>query len=158
MGHVVAAHRVDVEFFINHKVLGGPLALPPGIRLSDLLNGMCARPSQGDDFIEFVRTLDSGAKENPVSYVRRAAIQFAAVLGHDVARGTGTSGNVKSYPVVPKSARRFAIQLESYELSGGIHCAGGQDVLGLMNGPAPFLPLTDVTIVCDNRLPGSRPF
>jgi hypothetical protein len=53
---------------------------------------------------------------------------------------------------------RVSIELPGYSLDGTMHCSPGRTIRDVLDENTMFLPMTEVTIIRDNRVYGSRPF
>jgi hypothetical protein len=155
--------EIDVELFAGPEVLYGRLTCPTGSRLSDLLNDSLPTEREArSTFLEFLlkpRPGDFEPGENEArEYIRKSAIDLLAISDGDVGRKTGNSGRRNAHLFQKKSPVRVVLQLGTFTLIGDIHRSPGQTVHDVLNDDAQFLPLTDVTMVRDSLIYGTRPF
>jgi hypothetical protein len=151
---------VPVEFYIGPQILSGYLPVAAGRRLLDILNMISDldRDVQSE-YIGF--TSDSGGPggEAPqVRYVRKLSVGLAALSDPELARGAGAKVSTGLYPRVEKAGVRVSIELPGYSLDGTMHCSPGRTIRDVLDEDTMFLPMTEVTIIRDNRVYGSRPF
>ncbi len=143
-------------------MISSEVCCPAGLRLLDFLNGSNPlRQSVRGDFLELVvLRADHGDALHlpPIEYVRKGAIQFAALTDADGGRGAGTGGAPKAYPFVRKSRATVSLELPDYTLIGSVHCGQGQTAQDVLNDGGPFLPLTEVIIASQDGFYGTRPF
>lgn len=143
--------EIRVCVHLDVQTITGNISLPRGKRLSDLLNGATVgQTEQNTVFLELTDVIISRAdgteEKTPTSFINKAAIQLLTTLDEDLARGIGVKDSPKQYPYVHKSAVRAKMSMPSYELSGDVHCAGGQRAPQLLEDRFMFLPLTDARI------------
>jgi hypothetical protein len=155
--------EVSVELYAGPEVLCGRLTCPAGARLSDLLNDSASVDGQArSTFLEFAPTPKANEpeprEEGSREYIRKSVIDLLTVSDRDLGRRTGTTGLQSAPWFRKKSPARVIIQLGTYTLIGDIHCNADQTVHDVLNDDAQFLPLTDVTMVRDSLVYGTRPF
>lgn len=151
---------VEVEFFVGPQVLSGYLAISTGRRLLDLLNRLGDHERDvNSDYIEFTAASGaSGEEPRQVLYVRKAAVELAAVSDPDLARGAGAKASEAVYPRIEKLPMRVSLEMVGHSLEGTMYTLPGRTVRDVLDEKTPFLPLTNVTIARDNHLYGIRPF
>jgi hypothetical protein len=155
--------EVSVELYAGPDVLCGRLTCPVGSRLSDLLNDSASSNGEArSTFLEFAPTSRPGETEpregESREYIRKSVIDLLTVSDRDVSRRTGSSGLRQAQWFRKKTLVRVIIQLGTYTLVGDIHCNADQTVHDLLNDDAQFLPVTNVTMVRDSLVYGTRPF
>ena len=143
--------NVAVVVDMWEQVLTGVVSLPPGIRLSDFLNGDSIGQSDGSGtFLELSDVTISradGTKESAETiYINREAIQMVRTLENDSARGIGAKDGPKQYPFVHKSPVRATMRMPGYEINGYLHCTNVQEIPQLLTQELAFLPCTDAKI------------
>jgi hypothetical protein len=163
MGYRLAPYWIPLELFIQSRILSGYIHCSTELRLLDLLNSTRASTHDaGREFLEFINISTSGEghtqQEGLREYIRKAAIQLIAISDANLARGAGGKGSAKLYPFVPKSAVPVSLQLQTYVLTGCVHCSQGQNVCDVLNEDRLFIPLTGVTIAYQHGLYATRPF
>jgi hypothetical protein len=149
---------IELECYMDGAVIGGPISCPAERRLIDIFNS--AVDGSGGDFIRLLGVTDGErieARHHEV-FVRKSAIDFAAVAVPDAGRGAGANPGRRQYPFVIKDPVRVSLRLPTFVLTGELHCSRGQTMEGVLNTDARFLPLTAVTMIRDHRYDGSRPF
>ena len=146
------AQKIAVTVYNGVQRLIGFVALPPGKRLSDLLNGTVGGQAEsGDTFLELTDVTiwqEGGTKEKQENvYINKANIELLATTDNDLSRGSGAKSGLKSYPFVQKSPVRARIRVSSYKLTGNLHKTQGHTVQQLLEEKLTFLPLTDAKIL-----------
>jgi len=147
--------EIRVCVHLDSQTITGNIPLPPGKRLSDLLNGSIVGQAEHNTvFLELTDVIISHAdgteEKTQTSFINKATIQLLTTLDEDLARGVGAKDSPKQYPYVNKSSVRARMRMPSYELRGDVHCASGQRAQHLLEDRFMFLPLTDA------RIRGSR--
>ncbi len=155
--------EVSVELYAGPDVLCGRLTCPAGSRLSDLLNDSASSNGEArSTFLEFVPSTRPGECEprdvESREYIRKSVIDLLTVSDGDVGRRTGGSGLRQVRWFRKKTPVRVIIQLGTYTLIGDLHCDPDKTVHDVLNDDAQFLPLTNVTMVRDSLVYGTRPF
>ena len=155
--------EVGVELYTRSGIRSGQLTCPVGSRLSDLLNDSYPGvPEGGKTFLGFVPACRPGdveqGEDKPKEYVSKSTIQLLAVFDNDLGRGIGASGSGSHHLYQEKLPIRVSLQLGTYTLIGIMHYGMAQTVEDVLNEKYPFLPLTEVTMLRDNRYYGTRPF
>jgi hypothetical protein len=155
--------EVNVELYAGPDVLCGRLTCPAGSRLSDLLNDAASSDGEArSTFLEFAPSSRPGDFElrdgDSREYIRKSVIDLLTVSDREVGRRTGTSGLRSTQWFRRKTTVRVIIQLGTYTLIGDLHCDPDQTVHDVLNDDAQFLPLTNVTMVRDGLVYGTRPF
>jgi hypothetical protein len=151
---------VPVEFYIGPQILTGYLPVAAGRRLLDILNRISDldRDVQSD-YIGFTSDFGGPRGEAPqVRYVRKLSVELAALSDPELARGAGAKVATGLYPRAEKTGVRVSIELPGYSLDGTMHCSQGRTIRDVLDEDTMFLPMTEVTIIRDNRVYGSRPF
>ncbi len=143
--------EIRVCVHLDAQTITGNVSLPRGKRLSDLLNGSNMGQSEHNTvFLELTDVIvshkDDTEETTQTSFINKATIQLLTTLDEDLARGIGMKDSPKQYPYVNKSPVRAKMHMPSYELSGNVHCAGGQRAPHLLEERLMFLPLTDARI------------
>ena len=158
-----SAEILQLELFTEARVVSSEVCCHSGLRLLDILNdsGSLGQSERGD-FLE-VAELCAGVYGDEIippskHYVRKGAVQFAAVTDADAGRGAGIGDSANVHPFVRKSRLTLSVELPDYTLIGSIHCCQGQTAQDVLNDGRPFLPLTDVIIACQEGFYGTRPF
>lgn len=150
----------ELECYTQSDVFSGSICCPAGLRIIELLNSR--RHDNGSKFIEFINVSDSKHEDSycnrSIDYIRKGAVQFVAVSDANLGRGIGANDGPKRPPFFRKSVIPASLHLQTYTLHGSIHHAQGQTVQDVLNDDAEFLPLTDVTIVYECNIYGTRPF
>lgn len=151
---------VAVEFFVGSQVLSGYLSISAGRRLLDMLNKLGDHERDvNSDYVEFTAAAESSDEEpRRARYVRKSAVELAAVSEPDLARGAGAETSPDVYPRVEKSTVHVSLEMVGYSLEGTMHTLPGRTIRDVLDEKAVFLPLTDVTIARENHLYGTRPF
>jgi hypothetical protein len=151
---------VPVEFYLTSQVLCGFICISNEMRLLDMLNGAGSRTGDaGSDYIEFFSALGDGQEDRKdARYVRKSAVEMAAIGEADLARGAGASDNPRQFPYAAKSQVRVSVVTPEFVLDGTMHCTPGHDVRDTLDEKSLFLPLTEVTISQYGRFYGNRPF
>ena len=163
MNQLQSSESLPIELYNDDEVMSGQISCPSPLRLLDLLNGTGVETQNGrNEFFTFEGFLDasnaSGRKEMRTLYIRKAAIHLVAVDEVDLGRGVGAGMSQKGYPLVHKSSVRVTLRLRNYKLIGNVHCVLRQTVQDLLNSNTAFLPLTDVTLIREEHVLGTRPF
>jgi hypothetical protein len=143
--------KIQVTVYIEAQTITGNVSLPCGQRMSYLLNSIILGQHENNaTFLELTDVTishEDGTKERAqTSFINKAAIQLLTTLEKDLARGIGAKDGLKHYPYVHKSPIRASMRTLSYELTGDMHCAGGQRIQQLLEEELTFLPLTDARI------------
>lgn len=141
--------KLPVAVYLDAQVLTGTVSLPRGKRLSDFLNsGIAGQPTS--NFLELsevtISHVDGRKEKAQTAYVNKTGIQLLATLEKDTSRGIGATDGPKPYPFVQKSPSRARMRMPNYELTGSLHCAGGQELQQLLEENMMFLPLTEARI------------
>ena len=158
-----AVCAVPMEFYTGSRVLSGQISYQVGSRVSELLNGLVAaeRPVKSgfiglSDCVHLENAGDS--KQERTVYVRKSAIQLAAISDSNAGRGAGADVSWKGYPLVHKKPVVVTLDLPRYTVTGNVHCREGQTILDVLDDERTFLPLTSATITFGNNLEYTRPF
>ncbi len=144
--------QLCLDFYSEDEKIRARFYCNPGCRILDMLNKSPQGVPEHDIFIEL--TNNSTHEE---FYIHRDVILFVAADDANTARGLG-SGNNRLYPVVEKTLERINIQIKSYRLIGKAHLARNMTLKATLSESLPFLPLTDVAIIRNNKLIDERPF
>jgi hypothetical protein len=155
--------EMSVELYAGPEVLCGRLTCPAGSRLSDLLNDSLSSDRETrSTFLEFAPAARTGEseprEEESREYIRKSVIDLLTVGDSDAGRRTGSRGVPEAQWFQKKTPVRVVLQLGTYTLIGDLHCSPDQTVQDVLNDDAQFLPLTDVTMVRDRLIYGTRPF
>ena len=158
-----SAEILQLEVYTQSRVISSEVCCPAGLRLLDILNEPVPHePTVKADFLVVAelraRVYDDVLMPPPRQYVRKSAIQFAAVTDANAGRGAGAGDVPKARPYVRKSRATVSLELPDYTLIGTVHCDQGQTAPDVLNDGRPFLPLTDVVIACQEGFYGTRPF
>ena len=130
MSYAYKPISVPVEIYTDLKVSSGCIKCPEYVRLIDLFNNTGIERTYTSDFIEFFDTSDyifgkaDTAKRS--EYIRRDAIEMAAVSEEGLCRGICASSGIKAYPFVHKIQSPISIQLHTFVLHGNMHLSHGQ--------------------------------
>jgi hypothetical protein len=155
--------EVSVELYTRSAVRSGFVTCPAGSRLSDVLNDAFAGKDETKKaFLGFVPAdgpADAVQSEGRLrEYIRKSAIDLVAVANGNQARGMGSTAGGRVRLNREKAPAPISLELGSYTLIGNLYRVPGQTVEAVLNNDDQFLPLTDVTMVRENLVYGTRPF
>jgi len=147
----MTSEQFTITFYTKHGLLNGTISVPRGERLLDLLNdGLEDNQINESLYLSLSNVIlssERGIKDRyDAIYIAKSNLIMVSTPERDVARGICAQLGLKDPPYVEKSPVSIRLEIQDYTITGNLHCSNGETILGVLNKPLRFLPMTDAKI------------